>query len=404
MTTLVDIRQATATLTGTGKISVSASQSASLNGSSSLRATVTRISGGVNYQEAVVNLRGTGSITAPAQPRRAASANLRGVGKLRRGEGAVGTLRLTVLGGNAYGDSRATLPLFSVRAADPATVPEVSSSSSTLPLRMTVLGGSGSYAGASTVFGPLFGLASDAPADGARYLTNRLVAYDGMAVSQDVSATMQENWTFGQTVLFEYLISLDISNSLTMAMALQSAADFGLSALQVLTVVDGFLREAQGVAWVVNNNAQDRYGKKIYPNSMYANYGFTALGKFKGKYYGVKPDGIYELVGETDNAAPILASVLTGRDDYGNAMVKQMQFVYADMQADADLALTVRTDNLPAYTYALPKTATMRNSRAVLGRGLRARHWQLQITNPGGAGFTLNAAEVMNDATTRRLK
>lgn len=430
MTTFTSLDTVHAGISGSGTLGFTPVSSARLAGTGALSPSLSLISGGgVILRGGSVTLSGLGVLSASLRNRRPVSASIAGVGSLRLGEGAYATLpALTGLSADrAYGSASGSLPAMTGEAHDPLLVPAFGNATSTLPALVGAASGltgtitvgttpavlpalvgqasNRPYAASSTSLQPLIGFSSEGPGAGFAFVGDTVFAFDDIGAEQDINAKLLEQLDLISTMALERLLDAGLLESLTITPALSALAELGEEMTESVRVVSGYTPDGAFVAWVVNTTAYDqRLGRQLYPSSMYDNFDFNSLGRFKGRYFGARSDGIYELVGDTDHGTAIKASVLLGKDDYKDPHVKKMQYVYADMKASAALSVTATIDDAEQYTYALPATTSMKNSRAVLGRGLRARHWQLLITNPGGGDFTINSVETMAEATTRRLK
>ena len=59
----------------------------------------------------------------------------------------------------------------------------------------------------------------------------------------------------------------------------------------------------------------------------YPDYPFDNILRFKDRFFGVKADGVYELTGDTDDGAEILAAIKTFESDFGSANLKRVPWV-----------------------------------------------------------------------------
>lgn len=117
-------------------------------------------------------------------------------------------------------------------------------------------------------------------------------------------------------------------------------------------------------------------------HSRYAGFNFNSFCRFEGKYYGCKSDGIYELTGDTDGANPIPCTVTFAETDFGASNLKRFESVYLGVKASGQLVLKVVQDASNVYHYnVIPSGNDGRAARAVLGRGLTGRYWQLELAS-----------------------
>ena len=117
-------------------------------------------------------------------------------------------------------------------------------------------------------------------------------------------------------------------------------------------------------------------------HSRYAGFGFNSFAFFDGRYYGCKSDGIYELGGELDGAAPIPWTVTFAETDFRSDKLKRVPSVFTGGKFTGPLVLKVVQD--PENVHAYPLTPSGREDRAarsILGKGLVSRYWQFELAS-----------------------
>jgi hypothetical protein len=138
----------------------------------------------------------------------------------------------------------------------------------------------------------------------------------------------------------------------------------------------------------------------------FTNYPFNSFMQFNGKVYGASDAGLFELVGATDNGAPINATVTGGIFDGGDSHLKTIDRAYVGYRSTGDLTFTLtQHDDGQAYTYTLvgKNTPGIFGRRVNTGKGLRARYYQWSIANVNGAYFTLDNVELDLKISRRRI-
>lgn len=152
----------------------------------------------------------------------------------------------------------------------------------------------------------------------------------------------------------------------------------------------------QYIGWVMNANT--------YAVSRYMQYPFNSFAESQGVQLGATEDGIYELTGDTDDGAQIDAAVLTGRDDFGDSVMKRMLKAYLGLSTDGRMYMTTIANENERRTYELNvNNTTVREAKIDLGRGVKSRYWQFEITNVAGSDFELEAVEWFPVMLTRRV-
>lgn len=153
-------------------------------------------------------------------------------------------------------------------------------------------------------------------------------------------------------------------------------------------------RESDG-AWVVNLESG--------ASTRYENFDFQGFAQIGEHYYGVRPDGLYRLEGNTDDGEPIRSYLALGRHDFGTAALKGVDNVYVGLASSGRLVLKVAAGG-NTYTYRTERTgAELATQRIKTGRGLRATHFVLELFNEGGADFEMDSIEIDTAAHTRRI-
>ena len=136
---------------------------------------------------------------------------------------------------------------------------------------------------------------------------------------------------------------------------------------------------------------------KTGETTTYSNFNFQYIIRLGFNFYGVRPDGIYQLTGTTDNGAFINAKFKTAQSYYSVNAHKRAAKVYLD------------TEN---YTYVQPTIDTVPGiiqkseqggRRVNLGRGYSGKIWEFEISNVFGAPMRIGAMEILFDELSRRV-
>lgn len=112
--------------------------------------------------------------------------------------------------------------------------------------------------------------------------------------------------------------------------------------------------------------------------------------------------GLYELGGDRDGTAPIVASLMTGKTLFNDTRRKYPRTVYFAMKGTGISQLVVQTET-DSFTYDFPVRENGL-SRAVPGRGIRENYLAFGYTNPDGEDFQIDRIELLtHEADTRRV-
>jgi len=143
--------------------------------------------------------------------------------------------------------------------------------------------------------------------------------------------------------------------------------------------------------------------------SEYGNYPFNSFAEIYGTYYGAAEDGIYELSGDDDDGQAIDAHIKTGLIDMGTHFIKDVKAAYIGFTATGRLVLKVTASvrgERKEYWYEMkPQSSdTMREGRFTIGRGIRSKYWQFEVSNLEGEDFELDGITALYNVLSRRLR
>lgn len=240
--------------------------------------------------------------------------------------------------------------------------------------------------------------------------TADLLASVQMAVSLATSATITPVLTPQQALKVTFLDSASIAQQLT-------ASKFGQIVLTESAQMLGVLAAGQKVslnlsdiitaAVIVKAGDEEMVGWIINPNLMAStaldNYDFTGFGQHKGRYYGIRPDGLYVLEGDTDDGVQIDSFVSLGNKNFNTAKQKRVPHAYIGASTDGRMVLKVIVHG-QEYLYAVRNPSTdMAEQRVDIGRGLRSNYWNFELMNREGADFEIDTIKFMPIVLERRI-
>lgn len=131
----------------------------------------------------------------------------------------------------------------------------------------------------------------------------------------------------------------------------------------------------------------------------YPDVAFNSACVFGGRLLLAGATGIYAV-----GAGAVDAVVRTGRTDYKSIQQKRLDNSYVGYTSANDLQFSVIAE-ASRWDYALPKRNDnyVQVTRANIGKGIRDRYFQYEVTNPGGADFKLYAIDVTAVQVSRRI-
>lgn len=213
-----------------------------------------------------------------------------------------------------------------------------------------------------------------------RSLAKLGITSSGVGGADGTSAISLPNFTFSSTGAAE----------------ISGTAVASLPSLQLLASGSGSTDNDTYATYTLNTNTAAL--------TSYDNFNFNSLTVFNGTALAAGDNGIYALSGTLDDTADITTNITLGIFDFDSAQLKRVHELYFNYRSNGDLTVTVTLDDNEQYMYVLQATGKdgLYNNRLKLGRGLKARHWQIGIEGVG-ADFELNSISTEPLNLSRRL-
>lgn len=138
--------------------------------------------------------------------------------------------------------------------------------------------------------------------------------------------------------------------------------------------------------------------------SEYNNYNFNSM----SENLGATSTGIYSLIGDNDAGVPIDALIKTGLMDFGNSREKQVPYAYIGLNKEGEMLLKTIVDykgTRKERWYAVnPKAVSSTDTvRIKMGKGVKSRFWQFELSNKNGQDFELDSIEMIALTLKRRI-
>lgn len=118
-------------------------------------------------------------------------------------------------------------------------------------------------------------------------------------------------------------------------------------------------------------------------------YPFDRIHRWRGKYYGVARDGVYELQGDTFDGDPIVATIRTAKSDLGHQEWKRVPDLFITGSIGDDIELAILADDV-----SYPMTAPIKRpnaSRSRAGKGIKGHYIAFEMSNAEGEYFSIDA-------------
>ena len=116
---------------------------------------------------------------------------------------------------------------------------------------------------------------------------------------------------------------------------------------------------------------------------------FDHIVRFGSGYFGIGPDGVYELTGDSYDGADIVAVVETAPVSEP-ANLKRPRAIFVGGRLSADFKAGVKVGESGEYYFGSAVNSGTRNQRALFGRGVQSRYLAFTFTNTDGSDFQLD--------------
>ena len=266
-------------------------------------------------------------------------------------------------------------------------------------MTMSVAGSSGIRADGAVTIVMSVAATSSARADVAVTLSMTIASRGIVTIRSNGAVTMALSVSGGGT---NPILLLPVPNlpCLSVDGILLSDADLAAALLVPVVQVNGsVVNGTTGTVTVWSINTEN-FGHTNYN----ATFDFTHLMTWDALPFGIKSDGIYELVGADDAGANIDSEFRFGMDDGSFAgrstdFNKRMDVVYLSGRMEGDLIVTVTIDGqalVREYTAARRMVASgVHDSRVKPAKGLKGRYWQLGVKNQNGNDYEIDRMSVV---------
>lgn len=137
----------------------------------------------------------------------------------------------------------------------------------------------------------------------------------------------------------------------------------------------------------------------------FSNFKFNSFARIGDAYYGAGPAGLVRLEGVDDAGANINWVARTGQHDDKNIGLKRLPEVLLGLRSNGNIVVRVYKDDNEFHDYALPKvkTNTLHQHRVLPGKGMRAKHFSVELRGAQNADLELDSFQMNMSKTTRRL-
>ena len=343
-----------------------------------------------------------------------------GVTVLNTGAGTLGAL-LGIASEGPYAELSGTLP--ALTGTGDGGYPQVSiifGVGIMTPMACVALGLTGEVGSAAGTLEPLAGLASEGaygevrgtlpaltgyadtgwPNENEKFEIDVLLAGDFYLPSDNRVATISDTLELGDEFSYLLTVDSDIFDALLLSdnMTLVQVVDALITGRLILSnelssslVLDQFSNEP--VQYAVNTLTGAL--------TTYTGFGFTAFASVDQTMYGAKTDGVYRVRRGDDDGDPIsVAEVDFGYTDFGTPRAKHVDAAYFGITTDGQVYAKMTGDDGVERTYNVVQRGD--SARALFGKKLTSRHWNLVLTVVDPTELELDTVEQVVAVSTRR--
>ena len=142
------------------------------------------------------------------------------------------------------------------------------------------------------------------------------------------------------------------------------------------------------------------YNPKINALTGWDGIVFMRVWRLNGTYFGLRPDGIYQLAGDSDGVTPIAPTFTLSQNNLDTDMLKRLPL----MRIDTDAALTVgiQFDDGAEHSNNLSDHVVAR--RVKLGRGAHGRNVSISMSATVATNFIVRSIELYPEPINRGVK
>lgn len=133
----------------------------------------------------------------------------------------------------------------------------------------------------------------------------------------------------------------------------------------------------------------------------YQNYAFNSFARVGDKYLGAADDGLYELLGDTDNGTSIIATIRSGFAQWAGTHLGSFKAAYLAVAGPGNYILRVITRDGKTFNYEV-NVADGRTAKIKMGKGLRSRYFAFELVSTG-QDFDLDTLEFFPLVADRRV-
>ena len=169
----------------------------------------------------------------------------------------------------------------------------------------------------------------------------------------------------------------------------------GLSAIDIMAYLASVSAAIARLAYSMNTTT--------FESTKYSNFDFIEIIRVGRFFYGVKPTGLFQLGGLTDNGTPIDCFFMTHQTAYVDQngqyqnQLKRIPQIYLDSETPTTVQPII--DEVPKHAHE----SRFGGYRTKLGRGYIGKYWQWVVRNKCGKPMCVGYIEALIEVMSRRI-
>lgn len=216
----------------------------------------------------------------------------------------------------------------------------------------------------------------------------------GMQTLLQGSTTVADMLTLEGAITPQLFIRAEAVDSALLRPEIVLKAIFSPAVVEGLEISAGQLMPDGGfTTWAMNTRT-----KAV---TEYSDYAFNSFARSGNKYLGATEDGLYELLGNTDDGDDIVAHLRSGFMQFGGTRLSRLREVYIATRGAEQFVLKIVEADGREYIYQTT-TRHMRTTKVHMGKGQRARYFAFELTSAGG-DFDIDTLEFAPLVVNRRV-
>jgi hypothetical protein len=134
----------------------------------------------------------------------------------------------------------------------------------------------------------------------------------------------------------------------------------------------------------------------------YLNYGFRSFARMNDRYIAAGSDGLYELVGDTDNGTAIISELMSGYFQFNEKKLFGIKGAYVAIRGGGRFYLKLIAGDGREYVYELKAQPNLMTTKVRVGKGISTTYMAFDLVTEG-QDFDLDSLEFIPMTRGRRV-